>query len=186
MRDESTNRRLRRALLKACALLTAQAVAAPVFAAPLRTPVRSLAFVQTHTGERGTITYWERGRYLPEGLAQINHILRDHYNDQVTVIDPALLDLLHRLVQRLDTRQPLHIISAYRSAQTNERLRQRSRGVAKRSLHLDGKAIDIRIPGHDLTQVHRAALSLKAGGVGLYTRSQFVHIDVGRVRQWGA
>lgn len=186
MGDESHNRRLRRILLKACALMTAQAVAAPVCAGPLRPQVRSLAFVQTHTGERRTITYWEHGRYLPEGLVQINHMFRDHYNDQVAVIDPALVDLLHRLAQRLDTRKPLHIISAYRSAATNERLHQRSSGVAKRSLHVDGKAIDIRIPGHDLKQVHRAALSLKGDGVGLYTRSQFVHIDVGRLRQWGA
>lgn len=186
MWDESNNQRLRRTLLKACALMMAQAVVAPVAAGPLRPPVRSLAFVHTHTGEKATITYWEQGRYLPQGLAQINHLLRDHYNDQVSVIDPALVELLHRLVQQLDTRKPLHIVSAYRSAQTNERLRQRGNGVAKRSLHLDGKAIDIRIPGHDLNQVHRAALSLKGGGVGLYTRSQFVHLDVGRVRRWGA
>lgn len=186
MPNRSSVSRLRRTLLKACTVVAVEALAGPALAITTRPVVRSLAFMHIHTGERGTIVYWEHGRYSPEGLAQINYLLRDHYNDQVAVIDPTLVDLMYRLVQRLDTRKPLHIISAYRSPETNERLRGRSNGVAKHSLHLDGKAVDIRIPGHDLRHVQRAALGLKGGGVGLYSRSQFVHIDVGGVRRWGA
>jgi uncharacterized protein YcbK (DUF882 family) len=114
----------------------------------------------------------------------INHILRDHRTGEIKPIDPDLLDLLHALRTRLGTQRPFHVISGYRSPCTNEQLRSRSRGVARKSMHLFGKAVDIRIPGHDLADLRQAALAEQAGGVGYYPRPGFVHVDVGRVRFW--
>ena len=122
--------------------------------------------------------------YLLEALADINNILRDHRTGEVRSIDTRLLDLLDAICKRLQSHQPFHIISGYRSAATNALLRKRGKGVARRSLHLEGKAVDIRLPGCDLSLLCHAAMSLKQGGVGYYRRSKFVHIDVGRVRYW--
>jgi len=110
--------------------------------------------------------------------------LRDHRTGDHHSMDPALFDLLHQVQARLECRGEFQIISGYRSPKTNKMLRRNSSGVAKRSMHMDGKALDIRLEGCDLKQLHRAAKSLKAGGVGLYTRSNFVHVDTGRVRYW--
>jgi len=148
------------------------------------TPERSLAFYNTHTGEHLQAVYWAEGEYLPQGLADINHILRDHRNNEIKDMSPALLDLLYRINNAIDARQPFHIISGYRSPATNAMLAARSGGVAKHSMHLDGKATDIRVPGRELIHVRRAALMLQGGGVGYYPGSDFVHVDVGRVRQW--
>jgi uncharacterized protein YcbK (DUF882 family) len=145
---------------------------------------RSLAFFNTHTGERLRVTYWERGDYVREPLAAINHILRDHRANAVEPIDTGLLDLLFALRNNLESSQPFHVISGYRSAQTNAALHAASSGVAQNSLHCAGKAIDIRMPGRELRTLHRAAVALKAGGVGYYPKSDFVHVDVGRVRYW--
>lgn len=145
---------------------------------------RFVSFQNTHTGESNKVTYWEQGKYLPDGLAEINKILRDHRTNDVTKMDPKLIDQLFVLRQKLDTNQPFHIISGYRSPKTNAMLRSRGRGVAKRSLHVTGQAIDIRVPGRSLSQVRLAALSLSAGGVGYYPGPQFVHMDTGRVRRW--
>ncbi|MES9901207.1 MAG: DUF882 domain-containing protein [Sedimenticola sp.] len=147
-------------------------------------PERRLSFHHTHTGEKLKVTYWAAGEYLSDGLGEINHLLRDHRTDDTHPIDPELLNLLHHLQQQLDTWRPFHIISGYRSPKTNNMLRSRSSGVAKQSLHMKGKAIDIRLPGHDLRQLQRAAKAQKAGGVGLYSGSNFVHLDTGRVRYW--
>jgi uncharacterized protein YcbK (DUF882 family) len=151
--------------------------------APAARP-RALAFYNTHTGESLRTTYWADGRLVPEGANAIDRVLRDHRSDEIHPIDPRLLDLLHRLVGVLDAREPLHVISGYRSAATNALLRAHSRGVASRSLHLVGEAIDFRVPGRSLASVRRAALALRAGGVGYYPASDFVHVDVGRVRWW--
>jgi len=145
---------------------------------------RSLAFYNTHTGERLNVVYWMQGSYVSESLAEVNYILRDHRTDQIKSIDRELLDLLFGLRTELATNQPFHIISGYRSPQTNAFLHANSSGVVENSLHLFGKAIDIRTPGRSLSVLRNAAVALKAGGVGYYPKSDFVHIDVGRVRYW--
>ena len=128
--------------------------------------------------------YWLGGDYVASSLSDINRVLRDHRNGQKHEIDRRLLDLLCELRLKLDTTQPLHIISGYRSPATNALLHSKSDGVATRSLHMLGKAADIRIPGRELSLLRKTALSMKAGGVGYYPESDFVHVDVGRVRTW--
>ena len=148
---------------------------------------RVLSFFHTHTGERLKVAYCCDGRYQPDALDQINHLLRDFRMDEVKPIDPKLLDLLHELGGTLETNQPYHVISGYRSPTTNTMLRDRGgahTGVASKSLHMVGKAIDIRIPGVTLDHLRGAARSLKLGGVGYYPSSNFVHVDTGRVRFW--
>jgi len=178
----------RRHLLRRSAQLAVSAAALPLAAqAAVARPAdaRSLALANTHTGEQLSLVYASGERYLPTALDTLNHFLRDHYSGDVGVIDPQLMDLLHRVRQTLGTQQPFQVISAYRSPATNARLRRsRGGGVATHSLHMDGKAIDIRLPGVALTDVRDAALSLRAGGVGYYPHEQFVHIDTGRVRSW--
>jgi len=150
-------------------------------------PERTLSFFNTHTGERLKTAYCCGGEYQPEALNQIDHILRDFRANEIKSIDPHLLDLLHELGGTLETDQPFHIISGYRSPRTNTMLRERGgavTGVASHSLHMDGKAIDIRLPGVTLDDLRSAARSLKLGGVGYYPASNFVHVDTGRVRFW--
>ncbi len=147
-------------------------------------PERSLSFYNTHTGEELEVVYWARGKYRKQALADIDHILRDHRTGDVKTIDTRLLDLAHDLGESLGNRGPFHIISGYRSPKTNALLRAHGSGVAGKSLHLKGKALDIRLPGTDLPVLHRAAVDLKGGGVGYYPGPDFVHIDVGRVRYW--
>jgi uncharacterized protein YcbK (DUF882 family) len=147
-------------------------------------PDRSLAFYNTHTGEQLKTVYWAQGQYISDSLGAIDHILRDHRTNEVLNIDTQLLDLLFALRSELDTSQPFHIISGYRSPQTNAFLHAHSSGVAENSLHLVGKAIDIRTPSRSLTALRKAAVTLKGGGVGYYPKSDFVHVDVGRVRYW--
>lgn len=146
---------------------------------------RTLSFNNIHTGEKLKIDYWVDGNYVPDALQTINHLLRDYRNGQVHVIEPKLLDLLTTLRGRLETEEALEVISGYRSPQTNAMLHAESSGVAAKSLHMKGMAIDIRIPGRALSVLHQTALNLRAGGVGYYPKSDFVHVDVGRVRQWG-
>jgi len=148
------------------------------------TSSRNLAFINLHTNEELNCCYWKDGNYLAEGLSQIDQILRDHRAEEVHSIDQSLLDLLHIVHQMSNSTAPIHVISAYRSAKTNNLLRKNSKGVAKRSLHMQGKAIDIRIPDVTLTQLHKNAISLQAGGVGYYAKSNFIHLDIGRPRTW--
>jgi uncharacterized protein YcbK (DUF882 family) len=148
---------------------------------------RSLVLDHTHTRERIDLVYASGEHYLPQALGSLNHFLRDHYSGDVGQIDPQLFDLLHAVRLALGSGAPLsyQIISGYRSPLTNARLRStRGGGVASHSLHMDGMAIDVRLPGVPLAELRDAALSLKAGGVGYYPRDQFVHIDTGRVRSW--
>jgi len=145
---------------------------------------RSLSFVHLHTGEKLNATYWADGEYVDENLHALNRLLRDHRSGERHTMDKGLFDLLFSLQRTMDTTRPFHVISAYRSPKTNNLLRGNSTGVAKRSLHMQGKAMDIRLPGRDLQQLHKAARALKVGGVGLYTKSGFVHVDTGRVRYW--
>ena len=181
------NRRL--FLRHASAALAAASVAAPV-AARATTPggspsARSLALDHTHTRERLDLVYARHDAYVPQALSTLNHFLRDHYTGDVGVMDPQLFDVLHRLRTELGARDAFQVISGYRCPATNGMLKAtRGGGVAKRSLHMEGKAIDIRLPGVPIAQLRDAALSLQAGGVGYYPREQFVHIDTGRVRSW--
>lgn len=147
-------------------------------------PEKRLAFFNTHTHEHLDVCYCRAGRYDGKALAEINQILRDHRTGEVGPIETDLLDLLHSLSRRLDTGQPLHVISGYRSPETNAALRAKSRGVASQSLHLFGRAIDIRVPGTCTAELRDAAIGLAAGGVGYYAQSDFVHVDTGRVRSW--
>jgi uncharacterized protein YcbK (DUF882 family) len=145
---------------------------------------RSLALVNLNTGDTGKFLFWENGQYVVEGLKSINQALRDSRNGEIHEIAPHLLDLIVRLQQKLNTTSPIHVVSAFRSQETNDELAAQSRGVAKHSYHLDGMAMDLRVPGRGLNQVRGAALQLKGGGVGYYPRSNFVHVDVGPVRRW--
>lgn len=167
----------------AAALAPARVAAAPVS----RGGDRVLSFFNTHTGERLSSTYCCSGIYQPKALDEINFILRDFRANEVKAIDPNLLDLLHELNGVLEIDQPFHIISGYRAPATNSMLRTRggaTTGVASGSLHMVGKAIDIRVPGVRLDHLRQAARSLKLGGVGFYPSSNFVHVDTGRVRYW--
>ncbi|MGB8274038.1 MAG: DUF882 domain-containing protein [Alphaproteobacteria bacterium] len=145
---------------------------------------RSISLIGLHTGEQIDTVYWQDGRYVPEALKRIDRVLRDHRTNEVKAIDPSLLDLLFVLGTTLEIAQPIGVISGYRSPKTNALLREFSNGVAKNSFHTKGKAIDIRVTERRLRDVHRAALDLKAGGVGFYPRSNFVHVDTGPVRHW--
>lgn len=148
---------------------------------------RRLAIVNPHNGERYDACYFENGRYRADGLAELNHAMRDWRTGSVHRMDRDLLDLLVGLRDRLDVAPHRHIklVSGYRCPRTNQALRARSRGVAVRSQHMLGKASDIVMPGVALRRVRDAALSLRAGGVGYYPRDGFVHVDTGRVRHWG-
>lgn len=149
---------------------------------------RILAFNHTHTRERIDLTYAVNDQYVPDALRTLNRFLRDHYSGTVGQIDPQLFDLLHQVRQALGGQSlpAFEVISGYRCPETNNHLRNsRGGGVAKRSLHMEGKAIDVRLPGVPLAELRDAAISLEAGGVGYYPAEQFVHIDTGKVRRWG-
>ncbi len=147
-------------------------------------PSRALGLRHLHTGETLTVDYAVGETYLPDALAAVNRLLRDFRTGDVHPIDPGLLDLLHRVARHLDTHQSFEVISGYRSPTTNAALRRKSEGVAARSLHMVGQAIDIRVAGVELVTLRAAALDLKGGGVGYYPASNFVHVDTGRLRHW--
>ena len=153
-------------------------------AEPVLAPSRALNFAHTHTGERLTVEYFTRGTYVPDALAAVNHHLRDFRTGDVRDIDPGLLDLLHRLTHLTGTSRPFQVISGYRSPKTNQMLRSHSTGVAAGSLHMIGKAIDIRLSDVPLPKLQSAALAAHRGGVGYYPGPNFVHVDTGRVRRW--
>ena len=146
---------------------------------------RSLSLFHTHTGKTLEVTYWSDGKYRQEALQQLREFLADWRNGEQTDIDPGLFDLLYRLRQTTGSTGRFEIISAYRSAGTNEMLRERSNGgVAGKSQHLLGKAIDVRLSDVETRVLYETALALKAGGVGYYSKSDFVHVDIGPVRHW--
>ena len=150
----------------------------------LVTPVRHLSFYNTHTNEHLDTCYFRQGAYCTDALRKINTILRDHRTGAIKPIDLQLLDVLHALSGRINRTSPIHIISGYRSPRSNARLRQNSKYVASRSLHMQGKAIDLRVPGFNTERLKSVAISMQAGGVGHYPGRDFVHIDTGRVRCW--
>tara|TARA_R110000787_G_scaffold134595_2_gene246979 strand:+ start:198 stop:779 length:582 start_codon:yes stop_codon:yes gene_type:complete len=183
-RDESLVSPGRRRILGLAAMAAASFAMAPAIAQVQPRGERVLTFENLHTGEKLKTTYWANGTYIKDNLADINHILRDFRTNDVMPIDPKLLNLLYALKLKVNSNKPFGIISGYRSPATNTMLNANSSGVASRSLHLEGKAIDIRVPGQNLAGLHQAALALRGGGVGYYPGSGFIHMDTGRVRFW--
>ena len=153
--------------------------------AVLKKPIRTLAFNNLHTGESTKLVYWEKGHYVKGALKEVNYILRDHRSGDVARIDKELLDKLFLLHNRLGSKEPYQVISGYRSPKTNALMHANSDGVAKHSMHTEGKAIDIRLEDAQLMNIRNAALAMNSGGVGYYPESQFVHIDTGKIRHWG-
>ncbi|WP_439212916.1 DUF882 domain-containing protein [Duffyella gerundensis] len=153
--------------------------------ATLSTPrPRILTLNNLHTGETLKTEFFNGKSYDKDELARLNHFFRDYRANQTRKIDPKLFDQLYRLQAMLETRKPVQLISGYRSLATNNNLRAHSRGVAKHSYHTLGQAMDFHIEGIQLSNVRKAALALRAGGVGYYPSSNFVHIDTGPVRNW--
>lgn len=145
---------------------------------------RSLSFFNTHTNESLETIYWCDDAYCAPGLKEIDHLLRDHRTGEVKEIDRSLLDLLHELRSEIGVNQPFHVISGYRSQASNTLLRHEGHGVAARSFHIQGRAVDIRLPGVGLGELRDIAVRLGRGGVGYYPASDFVHVDVGPPRTW--
>ena len=159
-------------------------VAAPALIGIKQTNCRTLVVECMRSGERLTADYWVEGRYVDDEMARIDKALRDVRTGEVHAIDPKLLDLVHRLGRDVDARTGIQVVSGYRSPITNAMLHKKSSGVAEKSLHMKGEAMDLLVPGRPLKQVHDAALKLGLGGVGFYPKSNFVHVDTGRVRRW--
>lgn len=155
-------------------------------AAAHRVPLshKTIALHHPQTGNQLNITYFEQGRYLKDALLEIDHLLRDYHSGAIHRIDPVLIDQLHDLKQLLGARKPVQVVSAYRSPYTNASLRNHSHRVAKHSLHMEGRAIDIRIEGVPTAIVKKAALAMRRGGVGYYPSADFVHLDTGEIRSW--
>lgn len=176
----------RRMLAGAGALALGLAPMGNALARTARSEVRGLSLFNLHTSESVSIDYFANGAYIPQALRELDRFMRDPIDGSRHRMNPALYDLLNSIHGLMETPLPFHLISGYRSPATNAMLRRRGRGVAKRSLHMRGLAADIRLPGRDLKYLWRAARALKGGGVGLYTRSNFIHVDTGRQRSWGA
>jgi uncharacterized protein YcbK (DUF882 family) len=145
---------------------------------------KTLSFYHTHTLKELTIVYFRNGSYIPKALTTINNFLKDFRTGDIHPIDPALLDLLHDLRHAAGTKEFFEVISGYRSPHTNAKLQGQSGGVASHSLHMLGKAIDIRLPSFNTGRLHQIALAFQRGGVGYYPQSDFIHLDTGHVRTW--
>ncbi len=182
----------RRQFLKYLSAAPAIAGAPSVLAVPSQKLIlpkeehRSLKLRSLHTGEKIHVTYWEHGDYLLDGLAELYLLMRDHRENRIAPIDINLLDQLHGIQSKLETNREIMLVSGYRSPETNGNLRsgEKGTGVARRSLHMSGKAMDFRIPGLNLRHVHKATLASTQGGVGYYGRSGYIHMDTGRKRRW--
>lgn len=177
----------RRRLLQSALMLAPVVVCPGILRAAtlaMDTEPRRLAFYHTHTGETLDIVYSENGNYVPDALSEIHHLFRDFRTGDVHAIDPGLLDILHAVRRATGSSSHFEIVSAYRSPATNQMLARKSNGVADHSLHLQGQAIDVRLPGVRTLDLRRAGLRLATGGVGYYPEADFVHLDTGRVRSW--
>lgn len=174
----------RRGFLQTAALAVGGLTVGPAFAGISKE--RHLTLYAPHTGEMIRMVYWTPDdNYIDDSINEISYVMRDRRSDEVKRIDPALLDQIHALQNVLKPKQPIHMLSGYRSPATNAKLRRTNRGVARASLHMQGMAVDIRMPDRSFNDLYKAALSLKAGGLGRYRRSRFVHLDTGPVRSWG-
>ena len=169
-------------LLKTCLLITAMAMVGSI--SGNTGGERALKLFHTHTGDSLRVIYFRQGEYDPEALADLRVFLADWRDGRQHDLDPQLMDILWQIQQATGSSDTWEVISAYRSPETNELLRSRSRGVAKNSQHLKGNAIDVRLRGLDLDMLRDTATTLKLGGVGYYAGSNFVHVDTGRVRYW--
>jgi len=147
--------------------------------------IRRLRLYSGRTGERLDAIYWIQGSYIPESLDAINQFMRDWRNNRTIAIDRRTIDIMAAAYRLLDADAPYMVLSAYRSPETNAMLRSRSSAVASNSLHMRGQAVDLRLEGRSVDQIARAATACRAGGVGRYSRSNFVHVDCGDVRTWG-
>lgn len=147
--------------------------------------IRRIRMYSGRTGESVDTIYWIEGKYVKEALNEINYFMRDWRNGQVKGIDPRTIDIAAATHRLMDTNEPFMMLSGYRSPATNAMLRSEMRGVAKNSLHIRGQAADMRLKSRSVGQIYRAAMSCKAGGVGKYSRSNFVHMDCGPIRTWG-
>ncbi len=175
----------RRFIISTAAVFAAGvAIPATVRHAHASVQARRLSFYHTHTGEKLAIDYHDGSAYIPDSLSEINHYLRDFRTDERYPIDTKLLDILHDLKMSTGSNGTFEVISGYRSPATNAKLRDKSSGVARRSLHMQGKAIDIRLTGCDTHGLHKTCRALAKGGVGYYRKSDFIHVDTGRVRFW--
>ena len=179
MADAATRRRF-----LAYSLGVASAVVARPSIVLAHAKERSIALYNAHTDESVKTVYWANGDYVSDGLVEISQLLRDYRTEDVIPFDPRLIDFLYGLRRKLGTRRPYFVVSGYRSPITNEILRKHNRGVAKNSYHMRGMAVDVYMPRVALKTLRRAALSLRAGGVGYYPKTGFIHLDSGRVRSW--
>lgn len=143
-----------------------------------------ISFRNTHTGESFSGVYRVGDKYLPEAFERMNYVLRDHRADEVFPMDPRIVDIVKVLQDRTNSSGPVEVLSGYRSPKTNAMLRGASTGVAKNSFHMYGQAMDIRMPGYSTRRLRDQAKKMKAGGVGFYPKSDFVHVDTGKVRSW--
>ena len=146
--------------------------------------IRRIAMYSPRTGERIDTIYWIEGEYIKDALTEITYFMRDWRNDKVMNIDARTIDIVTAAHRLMDVKEPYMLLSGYRSPETNAMLRSRSRGVAKNSLHMRGQANDLRLASRSVSQMYAAATACSAGGVGKYTRSNFVHMDCGPVRTW--
>ena len=147
-------------------------------------PDRTLSLHNVHTAEEENITFWSDGHYLESGLNQINWMLRDFRTGDIKAIDPRLLNILYLLTKKIETETSVMVLSGFRSKKTNDMLRKTTEGVARRSFHMAGRAIDIRMSNVHTANIQKAALRIGGGGVGYYPSSNFVHLDSGPVRTW--
>ncbi len=188
MTDNSTTGLTRRGVLRAFAATTL--IATPTFsnaAGFLRGAgdIRRLRMMSTRTGERIDTIYWIEGEYIKDALKEISIFMRDWRTNDIKPIDLRTIDIMAASHNLLDVSEPYMLLSGYRTPQTNSMLRSRSRGVAKNSRHMKGEAADLRLSSRSVGQMYRAAVACRGGGVGKYSRSNFVHMDCGPVRSWG-
>jgi uncharacterized protein YcbK (DUF882 family) len=184
MPDNTLNRRFFIKIVTQTALCGMFPVSALAAIHRLSESKRTLFLHNVHTGQSLDTHYYARGRYQPDALKNINYILRDYRTGEIKPIRKELLNLLYSISRTFRRPPRFHVISGYRSPETNAMLRRRSKAVAKNSLHMEGEAVDIRIPGCDTTWLQTICMKLKAGGVGYYPKSEFVHVDIGPVRYW--
>lgn len=175
----------RRQFLKKAGLSTAGLILGPELALAARKKDRLLMMTNPHTGEKIRTIYWTPSDgYIRESLASVSHFMRDFRQNQSKAIDPALLDIIHAISLNIGTHRKFEVMSGYRSPKTNRMLARRSKNVAKKSYHMRAKAMDFQVQNVSSQSLRRIALALKAGGVGYYPGSRYIHVDTGKFRTW--
>jgi uncharacterized protein YcbK (DUF882 family) len=174
---------LRRRTLLTTGVASAFFICKPALAR-VAAPERRIFLANPNTGETFHDVYFADGQYIPDSMKSIDMLMRDYHTDEVVGIDPGLIDLLARLRTKIGFAQPIQVTSGYRSPETNAAIRRHNRHVSLNSYHMQGKAVDICVPGFNLSKLRRAAIALRAGGVGTYFDASILHLDVGPVRAW--